>query len=264
MACRRPLLLLALLTLLAAQSADAACGYESCPALPQDMVNVHLIPHTHDDVGWLKNPDEYFYGARDDIQRADVWLAPIPVPPGPATPRVLQLLADFLYHLAIRAKSLETFLWYSKCTKFYRQGKFYGNFIFKRKKKHMCIIFRVSFFNDHYLQFYVTISPENKSPQAYMWCIRSGWLDPNDHPGRLADVAVWQVHPEQRGAGAAERPVTPLHLRRDGLLRPLVVAAVRRTAQAGLLPLLVRSGTSNRRQLKYIVRIAVLLASKKS
>ena len=23
---------------------------------------MHLIPHTHDDVGWLKNPDEYFSG----------------------------------------------------------------------------------------------------------------------------------------------------------------------------------------------------------
>jgi Glycosyl hydrolases family 38 N-terminal domain len=27
-----------------------------------DHYYVHLIPHTHDDVGWLKNPDEYFSG----------------------------------------------------------------------------------------------------------------------------------------------------------------------------------------------------------
>ena len=29
-----------------------------------DKVNVHLIPHTHDDVGWLKTVDEYFYGGK--------------------------------------------------------------------------------------------------------------------------------------------------------------------------------------------------------
>ena len=28
---------------------------------------VHLIPHSHDDVGWLKTPDEYFTGSAQDI-----------------------------------------------------------------------------------------------------------------------------------------------------------------------------------------------------
>ena len=27
-----------------------------------DKLNVHLIPHTHDDVGWLKTVNEYYYG----------------------------------------------------------------------------------------------------------------------------------------------------------------------------------------------------------
>ncbi|XP_075758546.1 lysosomal alpha-mannosidase [Pelodiscus sinensis] len=50
----------------------AGCGYESCPATKPDMLNVHLIPHTHNDVGWLKTVDQYFYGARNDIQHAGV------------------------------------------------------------------------------------------------------------------------------------------------------------------------------------------------
>jgi hypothetical protein len=31
----------------------------------QDVpLTVHIIPHTHDDVGWRKTPEEYFNGAR--------------------------------------------------------------------------------------------------------------------------------------------------------------------------------------------------------
>ncbi len=40
-----------------------------------DQYYVHLIPHTHDDVGWLKNPDEYFSGtAMNTLQYAYVEL----------------------------------------------------------------------------------------------------------------------------------------------------------------------------------------------
>ncbi|XP_033744944.1 lysosomal alpha-mannosidase-like isoform X2 [Pecten maximus] len=48
------------------------CGYNSCPQTRDDMINVHLIPHTHDDVGWLKTVDQYYYGDLNSIQTAGV------------------------------------------------------------------------------------------------------------------------------------------------------------------------------------------------
>jgi len=56
------------------QNGEAApqCGYMTCDLGKSDMINVHLVPHTHDDVGWLKTVDEYFYGARNNIQTAGV------------------------------------------------------------------------------------------------------------------------------------------------------------------------------------------------
>ena len=36
------------------------------------MVNVHLVPHSHDDVGWLKTVDEYYSGEHSEIFNANV------------------------------------------------------------------------------------------------------------------------------------------------------------------------------------------------
>ncbi|XP_076427995.1 lysosomal alpha-mannosidase isoform X3 [Peromyscus maniculatus bairdii] len=49
-----------------------AAGYETCPTVKPGMLNVHLLPHTHDDVGWLKTVDQYYYGSLNDIQHASV------------------------------------------------------------------------------------------------------------------------------------------------------------------------------------------------
>lgn len=37
-----------------------------------DKLNVHLVAHTHDDVGWLKTVDQYFVGSNNSIQVAAV------------------------------------------------------------------------------------------------------------------------------------------------------------------------------------------------
>ncbi|XP_075149649.1 lysosomal alpha-mannosidase II isoform X2 [Haematobia irritans] len=50
----------------------AKCGYASCPRTEPHMLNVHLVPHTHDDVGWLKTVDQYYYGSQTLIQKAGV------------------------------------------------------------------------------------------------------------------------------------------------------------------------------------------------
>ncbi|XP_034939557.1 lysosomal alpha-mannosidase isoform X1 [Chelonus insularis] len=54
------------------KQSDSKCGYESCPKTDPNKLNVHLVPHTHDDVGWLKTVDQYFYGSNTSIQRAGV------------------------------------------------------------------------------------------------------------------------------------------------------------------------------------------------
>jgi len=33
-----------------------------CHDLDPDKINVHLIHHSHDDVGWLKTVDQYYWG----------------------------------------------------------------------------------------------------------------------------------------------------------------------------------------------------------
>ncbi|VDK39663.1 unnamed protein product [Taenia asiatica] len=56
-----PILLILFLPLLHVTLAEE-CGYALCPPTKDDHINVHIIPHTHDDVGWLKNVDQYYFG----------------------------------------------------------------------------------------------------------------------------------------------------------------------------------------------------------
>lgn len=55
-------------------SADAIAASPELQALyaGDAKITVHVVPHTHDDVGWLKTVDQYFLGANNSIQHAAV------------------------------------------------------------------------------------------------------------------------------------------------------------------------------------------------
>ncbi|ODN03792.1 Lysosomal alpha-mannosidase, partial [Orchesella cincta] len=44
----------------------------SCPKTKPGFINVHIVAHSHDDVGWLKTVDQYYYGDKNHIQWAGV------------------------------------------------------------------------------------------------------------------------------------------------------------------------------------------------
>ncbi|KAF3623492.1 Alpha-mannosidase [Capsicum annuum] len=46
--------------------------YNTSQSIVKGKLNVHLVPHSHDDVGWLKTIDQYYVGSNNSIQGACV------------------------------------------------------------------------------------------------------------------------------------------------------------------------------------------------
>ncbi|KAM0909303.1 hypothetical protein ACQ4PT_014880 [Festuca glaucescens] len=72
MAAASVLALLLLLAAAAARETDGYVPYNTSAGTVAGVLNVHLVPHSHDDVGWLKTVDQYFVGSNNSIQGACV------------------------------------------------------------------------------------------------------------------------------------------------------------------------------------------------
>ncbi|GMT05125.1 hypothetical protein PENTCL1PPCAC_27299 [Pristionchus entomophagus] len=48
---------------------EPSCSWNKCADWSKDdnIINVHIVPHTHDDLGWIKTVDQYYFGSKPDL-----------------------------------------------------------------------------------------------------------------------------------------------------------------------------------------------------
>ncbi|XP_033226476.1 lysosomal alpha-mannosidase-like [Belonocnema kinseyi] len=51
---------------------STTCGYKACAKIDPKKLNIHIVPHTHDDVGWLQTFDQYYYENQDELNHGGV------------------------------------------------------------------------------------------------------------------------------------------------------------------------------------------------
>ncbi|XP_017257760.1 alpha-mannosidase [Daucus carota subsp. sativus] len=65
-------LIFSIFSVLCTCSVNGFVSYNTGSKIVDGKLNVHLVPHSHDDVGWLKTVDQYFVGSNSTIQGACV------------------------------------------------------------------------------------------------------------------------------------------------------------------------------------------------